>query len=87
VLHGVRRAPDGRGAIGVRVFATGDALRLQRARRRPRCDPAAPFADGKIGVTNTRARLEVLYRNTQSFRFVRDGAAFVADISIPLRFP
>jgi two-component system LytT family sensor kinase len=86
VLHGVRKASGGAGSIGIRVFAAGNDLRLQVRDDGPGCDPEAPFSAGKVGVTNTRARLELLYRNAQSLRFTRDGTEFVADVRLPLHF-
>lgn len=85
IAHGIRTRPAG-GVVSVRAFRDDGALRLEVRDSGPGCEPEAPFSRGSIGVPNTRARLEYLYRDPRALSFRRDGDEFVADIRIPLRF-
>lgn len=85
IVHGVRKRPRGGGEISVRVFVDETRLHLQVRDNGPGCDPKAPFLGDSIGVPNTAARLEHLYRDPNALTFRREEAEFVADIAIPLR--
>jgi two-component system LytT family sensor kinase len=85
IMHGIRAYAAG-GTIAVRAFRDDDTLRLEVRDSGPGCEPEVPFSRGSIGVPNTRARLEYLYRDPRALSFRRDGGEFVAGIRIPLRF-
>ena len=85
IIHGIRKQPDG-GEVSVHAFRDGDVLRLEVRDSGPGCEPDAPFGGRSIGVPNTRARLEYLYRDARALCFWREGDEFVAGVRIPLRF-
>jgi LytS/YehU family sensor histidine kinase len=85
IVHGIRRRPNG-GDVAVLAFRDGDALRLEVRDSGPGCDPGVPFRASSIGVPNTRARLEFLYRDADALTYLREEGEFVARIAIPLRF-
>jgi hypothetical protein len=84
IVHGIRKRPTPLD-IAVRAFRDERTLRLEVRDSGPGCAPERPFSSGRIGVPNTRARLEVLYHDASALSFRRDGGEFVADIRIPLR--
>jgi signal transduction histidine kinase len=85
IEHGIRKQTAG-GTIAVRAFRDGGLLRLEVRDSGPGCDLEAPFRRDSIGVPNTRARLEHLYRDPRALSFRCEGGEFVAGIRIPLRF-
>jgi two-component system LytT family sensor kinase len=88
IVHGITARRDG-GSVIVIVDTVengaGGWLRLQVRDNGPGCRPEDIFGRGSIGVPNAIARLESIYGARQSLRYVRSGAAFIAEIRIPLR--
>ena len=84
IVHGIRKLAGG-GTVTVRASRQGDELRFEVRDTGPGCDPATPFANGHVGVTNTVARLDYLYGDEPWLRYRRDGDEFVAELRVPVR--
>jgi signal transduction histidine kinase len=84
IVHGIRKR-DGGGTITVRAARAGGELRFEVRDTGPGCDPATPFANGHVGVTNTVARLDCLYGEAPWLRYRRDGGEFVAELRVPVQ--
>jgi two-component system, LytTR family, sensor kinase len=84
IVHGIRKLANG-GMVTVRASRIGDELRFEVRDTGPGCDPATPFANGHVGVTNTVARLDCLYGDAPWLGYRRDGDEFVAELRIPVR--
>jgi len=80
--HVIAKRPEG-GAIEIRAMRRGERLVLQVADDGPGFDPAATKLG--VGVSNTMARLEQLYRGDARITFAREGERFVATIDLPAR--
>ncbi len=80
VLHGLGRDGGG-GRLAIRAERRAAVLRLEVS------DTGAPGgpgrAEGGIGLSNTRARLERLYGAAQRFELRRDARGAVATIELP----
>ncbi len=88
IVHGIRKLPAG-GTVTVRASRQDDELRFEVRDTGPGCNPAAPFASGHIGVSNTVARLDFLYGHAIHgaapwLRYRRDGHEFVAELRVPV---
>ncbi|HVG23857.1 MAG TPA: histidine kinase [Thermoanaerobaculia bacterium] len=83
IVHGIRNLDSG-GSVTVRASRHDGELRFEVRDTGPGCDPAAPFARGHVGVTNTVARLDCLYGQAPWLRYRRDGAEFVAELRLPV---
>lgn len=86
IVHGIRKLADG-GTVTVRASRAGDELRFEVRDTGPGCDPATPFSQGHVGVTNTVARLDYLYGDARWLRYRRDGGEFVAELRVPVGEP
>lgn len=88
VKYGLGRKA-GTGRIEVRAFSPRDGfLRLEVRDDGPGCEPEVlQTKEGVgVGIANTRARLESLYQRAGVLRFRFEEAAFVGEITIPLRW-
>lgn len=86
IVHGIRKRDDG-GTVRVRASLDGDELRFEVRDTGPGCDPATPLIRGRIGVTNTVARLDFLYGRKEWLRYRREAEAFVAELRVPVHQP
>jgi two-component system, LytTR family, sensor kinase len=84
VRHGVGRL-DGPGLVEVRALRLDTELSLRILDNGPGL-PSEPTLREGIGLTNTRARLEKHYGQSQSFHYSnRDQGGLIVEIRIPLR--
>jgi len=86
IVHGIGNRGDG-GSVSVRVTGNAASLCIEVRDDGPGADPGEIFGRRSVGVANVQARLEYLYGSAQSLRFRRNGASFIAEVTIPRRLP
>lgn len=80
--HVIARRPEG-GDVEIRAMRREGRVVLEVADDGPGFDPATTKLG--VGLTNTTARLEQLYRGDARIRFWRDGDRFVVTIDMPAK--
>jgi two-component system, LytTR family, sensor kinase len=84
VRHGIEPSPQP-GRVEVRAARRGDMLELEVRDTGARGGPSAPSM--RIGLSNTRARLEQLYGEHQELALTTTSQGTVARVVIPFRTP
>jgi LytS/YehU family sensor histidine kinase len=81
--HGIDRRPEG-GCVSVEARRVGDRLVLCIANDGP--EPSADEAHGtRLGLANTRQRLEQLHGTRAALRLERDATGAVVTVELPWR--
>jgi len=82
--HGIEPSPDP-GRVEIRAVRSGDMLELEVRDTGARGGTSA--SSMRIGLANTRARLEQLYGERQQLHLTTDAQGTVARVVIPFRSP
>ena len=82
VLHGILGRPDG-GTVTVCIFRDGHHLRMEVRDDGPGAGPVQLSSKRGLGVSNTRSRLECLFKDDFDLQFFRAAGEFVARVIVP----
>ncbi|HVG24508.1 MAG TPA: histidine kinase, partial [Thermoanaerobaculia bacterium] len=82
IHHGIARRPDG-GAIGIRALRRDDMLHLVVTDD----VDGTPDVRERVGLSNTRARLQALYGSRHELRYGPTNFGFAVEIAIPCSAP
>lgn len=84
IVHGITSRARG-GTVTVNIRRDRDRLRIEVADDGPGADPDQLFAGRGLGLSNTRRRLQCLFKDTFDLDFLREDGRFIVRMIIAAR--